>query len=89
MGYLKVEDVVCEGVGGAKRGEEEGCLERFLGRQELDGEILVGLGTNQLSSLEAIESARTKSTLAFPVSFTENGNDASSPVSGSWSSKKA
>jgi hypothetical protein len=51
VGHLDVKDVVRDGVGGAEGSDEEGCLEGFLGGEELDGEVLVGLCTDQLRSL--------------------------------------
>lgn len=41
--HINVKDMAAIRFGGAERGEEKGSLEVFLGGEELDWEVLLGL----------------------------------------------
>lgn len=78
---LEVKDVVTECLGRAEGGQEEGGAERLAREEKLDWEVFLCLGGCQLYVLVLRNDVPTKSTLPFPLSFTEKGKVVSNPVS--------
>jgi len=90
----EVEGVLVERGGGAERGERDGGFERLVGREELEGEVLLGLVQCPLSARACFSRSvlgwyLTRSTLPLPFSFRLKGKDSSNPVVGSWRVRNA
>ena len=89
----KVESVLVEWRGGAKRSDDDGGLEWTFARCKLVWEVLRALRGIEVSILSLprvyFKALHTTSTLPFPFSFKLKGNDSSSPVAGSCRVKNA
>ena len=88
---VDVKDLGRERLGAAKGADDDAGLEWLGGKEELDGEVGLGLCDSMSASWRKVLPivVLTISTTPLPLSFRVSGNGASSPVSVSLTSRKA